>query len=74
MSKEIMQKPTAFLDWSLNVECPKCEHENDLADSGHDYENQISTHIFSGEWGKLGNFTVTCEECLYEFSIDKVEY
>ena len=37
MSEEL--KPTARLEWSLYVSCPKCELSNDLADPEHDGEH-----------------------------------
>lgn len=66
--------PIAILDWSLRVECPKCEEENDLAGVKHDAENNIGLHIFTNAWDKLNGHEVTCEHCGHEFTIEKVEY
>ncbi|OLP04615.1 hypothetical protein [Rhodoferax antarcticus] len=66
--------PTATLDWSLRVECPKCKHENDLADGVHDTENTIARHIFSNDWDKLAGWGVTCQHCAHEFTLGCVEY
>jgi hypothetical protein len=74
MREEIAQKPIANLSWSLTVDCPNCDCENDLSDPYHDAEHHISTHIFSGDWDKLNGLPVACESCLHEFTIDKVEY
>ena len=70
----INEKPTAFINWSLNVDCPKCEHDNDLADSIHDTEYSIAKHVFSNDWDKLDGWEVVCEKCNHEFNIDKVDY
>lgn len=68
------QAPIAQLDWSLHVECPKCEKGNELADSKHDPESEIANHIFMNEWDGLNDWEVTCEHCGHEFTIEKVEY
>lgn len=68
------EAPTAQLDWSLYVYCPKCERGNDLADPQHDTDHDIARHIFSNAWGKLDGWEVTCEGCGHEFKIKKVEY
>jgi phage FluMu protein Com len=68
------QKPTANLDWSLHVDCPKCDESNNLASQKHDAENSIANHIFKNEWDKLECWEVTCEHCGHEFEIEKVEY
>lgn len=67
-------KPTAFLSWSLDVDCPKCNETNDLSDSVHDPEYEISTPIFTSAWEKLEGREVTCEHCVHKFNIEKVEY
>ena len=66
--------PTARLEWSLYVDCPKCSESNDLADSQHDTEYAIARHVFNNEWDKLQGWEVTCEHCGHEFTIKKVEY
>lgn len=72
MSEE--RKPTARLEWSLYVDCPKCSESNDLADAKHDTEHEIARRIFTNDWGKLQGWEVTCEHCGHEFTIEKVEY
>lgn len=72
MTEEL--KPTARLEWSLYVSCPKCELSNDLAGPGHDGEYDVSRHVFNNNWDKLKGWEVTCEHCGHEFTIDKVEY
>lgn len=68
------KKPTAFLDWGLRVECPKCNLVNDLSNSLHDGEHSIARYIFSNAWDKLRDWEVTCEGCEHEFKIERVEY
>ena len=68
------EKPIANLDWSLHVDCPKCEQSNDLADSQHDKEGNIARHIFTNQWDVLNDWEVTCGHCDHEFTIEKVEH
>jgi transposase len=68
------QKPTANLDWSLYVYCPKCSEDNDLSKSHHDTEGDIARHLFTDDWDRLEGWEVTCEHCGHEFEIEKVEY
>ncbi len=69
-----MTAPTALLDWSLRVDCPQCDKENDLADHEHDEEYRIAGHIFENRWDSLNGWEVTCKHCGHEFTIEKVEY
>lgn len=68
------RKPTALLNWSLHVDCPKCSLSNDLASSLHDGEHDIARLIFTNVWDKLEGWEVTCEGCEHEFTIERVEY
>ena len=68
------RKPTALLNWSLHVDCPKCSLSNDLASSLHDGEQDIARLIFTNAWDKLEGWEVTCEGCEHEFTIERVEY
>lgn len=68
------EKPTALLNWSLHVDCPKCSLSNDLASCLHDVEHDIARHIFTNAWDKLEGWEVTCEGCGHEFEIERVEY
>ena len=74
MIDAMKQNPTANLSWSLYVDCPKCDHTNDLADSIHDTENHIAGYIFSNNWAVLTRWEVRCEKCTHKFFIGKVEY
>jgi DNA-directed RNA polymerase subunit RPC12/RpoP len=67
-------RPTALLDWSLYVDCPKCGKFNDLAEPDHDTENEIGKHLFTNAWDKLNGWEVKCQHCGHEFTIEKVEY
>jgi len=66
---------TAFLDWSLDVECPHCKEEVDLvkyeSDSG---DNDIALRIFGNRWDDLAGYDIECPHCHNDFQIDKVEY
>ena len=67
-------KPTAYLDWSLNVECPNCGEEIDLSKSPHDDDGCFAGPIFNNNWDHLKNAEVLCTECEHEFEIEQVEY
>ena len=67
-------KPTALLDWSLDVDCPKCSLSNNLASARHDTENDIARRIFTNDWDKLEGWEVKCEGCGHLFEIERVEY
>lgn len=67
-------KPIALVEWSLYVECPVCEWDNNLADIEHDPDQALAVHIFSNNWEHLRNWEVICESCGHLFQIEKVEY
>lgn len=64
----------AYLEWSLNVDCPACGESNDLAAGDHDCEHSIVRHIFGNTWNKLAGWEVQCKHCQHEFKLEKVEY
>ena len=66
-------KNIANLNWSLDIQCPKCEHVFDLSNSGNDDEGEISIRIFNNRWDDLKGIPVVCPECEELFLIDKVE-
>lgn len=68
------RKPTALLDWSLCVDCPKCGVSNNLASSLHDGDLDIARRVFTNAWDKLEGWEVTCEGCGHKFEIERIEY
>lgn len=60
---------TAFLSWSLDIECPHCGEEFDISDI-----ESFGTAIFSNQWSDLFGELVTCEHCGHEFEIEGVEH
>lgn len=68
----MVQMTTAYLEWSLHVECPNCEETFDLVDQDH--ESRIANRIFNNAWDKLEGYEVECPHCQHEFQIEKVEY
>jgi len=67
-----MSGPVAYLEWSLNVECPSCGGEFDLA--RQDDIEWFSGNIFNNKWDKLKGSVVSCTGCCHEFAIGGVEY
>lgn len=65
----------AFLDWSLDIDCPRCGNVVDLvqydADSG---DNDIANMIFRNRWDHLEGYDIECPRCKHDFKIDRVEY
>lgn len=68
------EMPTALLHWSLYVDCPECQRENDLETQKHNSEYEISNRIFTNRWDSLAGWEVTCEYCGHEFKLGKVEH
>ena len=67
-----MKKAKAQLRWSLDITCPHCGYEFDLAD--HDVDGWISGPLFNNKWEDLKGEDVECPECTEEFQIEEVEY
>lgn len=63
---------TAFLVWSLNVDCPKCGNENDI--SNNDDDQVVSNAIFHNNWDALKGYEVACCMCGHDFIMDEIEY
>ena len=72
MKEKEAVKPAAQLDWSLYVECPKCQHYFDLGDDDPDY--CVSKSIFNNDWGALKDYETECPSCGFEFQISGAEY
>ena len=62
----------AQLDYSLNVDCPKCKSSIDLLEQEGDGE--FSTPIFNNRWDELKGEHVICPECDDEFTLDGCRY
>lgn len=62
----------AYVDWSLDVECPNCKENVEL--SKQDDENSIARKLFSNQWDKIVGWEATCPYCKHEFIVDKVDY
>jgi uncharacterized protein YbaR (Trm112 family) len=67
-----MKSSKVRLYFSLNIECPHCQSDIDLAENEDDGE--YSTPIFTNKWNDLKGELVCCPKCEKEFSIDEVEY
>jgi len=67
-----MTNPIAYLDWSVDVECPECKEVFDI--SYNDDDRIVASAIFNNNWEVLKDREVTCEYCEHEFKIDSVEY
>lgn len=63
---------TAYLSWSVDVDCPKCGESNDLSKS--DDDKVVANAIFHNNWDALKGFEVICESCKHAFILDAVEY
>lgn len=70
--KEEKEIPTARVNWCVsgNVECPKCEHDND-------WMSQDEWWL----WGGVGetkdfkhSYTINCEECGTEIKVTGSDY
>lgn len=65
----------AYIDWSLDIECPHCEENVDLVQYESDTgDNSIAGRIFTNQWDKLNGMIIECPYCRKDFTIDKVEY
>ena len=67
-----MKPPIAYLDWSVDVECPACKEEFNIAKDDDDHV--VSSAIFHNNWELLKDYEVTCTGCQHEFKIDSVEW
>jgi len=70
-----MKTAIAFLDWSLDVDCPHCGENVDLVRLERDGgDNSIATRIFTNNWDALKGWDVECPNCKHDFTLDHVEY
>lgn len=68
-----MESVNAVLYLSLNVECPKCKQDIDLASVERNEEGQYSRVIFNNRLDELEGEEVECS-CGNIFKIKEVEY
>lgn len=62
----------AWLDWSLDIQCPKCGEYTDLADG--DDDSVYSSAVFNNNWDAVKGHEVTCRHCEHEFILDEIRY
>ena len=61
-----------LLSFSLDVQCPECEHDFDVSDQ--DDENVISGLVFTNRWEEIKGHSATCPSCDHKFILDGIEY
>jgi len=66
------KNPIAQMNWSMDIKCPKCKKNIDLADV--DDDGVYSEPIFNNRWDDLIDEGVCCPNCDHEFLIGGVEY
>lgn len=70
-----MKQATAFLEYSINVDCPHCEKEVDLLDvESNAGDNSISAIVFTNEWDQLKGWPIECPHCHMDFELAGLEY
>lgn len=69
-----MSDINAILSWSLDVECPHCKEEFDIAAIDHEFDNRFAYAIFNNQWDDLNESEIDCPKCEKTFEISKVEY
>jgi len=67
-------KNIANLDWSLDIQCPSCEHVFDISNSGNDDDGEITVKIFNNKWDDIKGHRISCPDCGKVFLIDEVIY
>lgn len=63
-------KPTAYLYYRVDVDCPSCGHTFDLTEGD---DGTFVTPIFNNNWDALEDWECHCPVCEHEFEIQKVE-
>jgi glutaredoxin len=70
-----MKQATAFLEYSINVDCPHCENDVDLLDvESNAGDNSISARVFTSEWDQLKGWPIECPHCHTDFELARLEY
>lgn len=62
----------AYVDWSLDIECPKCGETFNIANN--DEDGVFASAIFNNNWDSLNGEEIKCIYCYHKFKIDSVEY
>jgi len=69
-----MKKSVVYLDFSLRVNCPHCEHKFDLVCQDGDYDENVVNPVFRNEWSKPEGEEVICPQCEKTFLIERIIY
>ena len=64
-------KNVAYVNWSLEIDCPNCEHEIDLYDFP---DEDIGKWLFTNQWDKFHDYEVACPNCNMSFKLDGIEH
>ena len=65
-----MESAALTVVWSLDVDCPYCGAEIDLADQ--DDDGCFSKPIFNNRWDDVVGMEATCPDCGKDFTISEV--
>lgn len=68
-----MEQRTAYLDWSLHIKCPGCEHRFDIVEQDRD-DHIISRAVFNNDWDAAKGEEVECPKCEEAFEIKEIVY
>ena len=69
------KKAIAFIEYSINVDCPHCGEDIDLVDvESNSGDHDISHLVFTNEWDKLEGWDIDCPHCKQSFQLEKLEY
>lgn len=67
-------KPIGYLDWQLNVDCPRCQDNFDAVDVDAQNGYIIAKRVFSNQWDDVAGCELTCPNCGHEFELGGIEY
>ena len=62
----------AYLEWSVDVECPACGECFDLAKDDDDHI--VGNAIFGDKREDLVGYEAVCPECSHEFLISEIQH
>lgn len=69
-----MEAAEATLSWSLDVECPHCHEDFDIAKIDYEMDNTFAHAIFNNKWDDVNGSEIDCPKCEKTFQISKMEY